>query len=432
MERFVVKGGAPLKGDLAINGAKNAILPILAASLLCEGECVLEQVPQLEDVFVMCEVLRHFGVRVKREGSTLIVWAPTIEKIQPPEHLIKKMRASNLILGSVLCRNKEVNLPFPGGCAIGSRPMNYHLMALGSLGVELKDRGAYIEAKAQKLKGADICLDFPSVGATENAIMAAVKAEGITTIRNAAREPEIGDLTRFLNKMGAKIKGAGTGLITIEGVNTLHGVHHQIMKDRIEAGTMMIAAVISGGDVFLRGVNSQETAAVASKLQLAGAEIIPEKGGLRVKCRRPIMATDMRTMPYPGFPTDMQPQFMALMAKAKGTSVITETIFENRFRHADEMRRMNADIKIFGDTAVIWGRENIYGANVEATDLRAGAALVLLALAAEGITQIDNIHYIDRGYQSLEHSLNSLGGNIRREVMLKDEKLLVKGELCPC
>lgn len=429
----MIKGGTPLKGDLAINGAKNAILPILAASLLCEEECVLEQAPLLEDVFVMCEVLRHFGARVKREGSTLIVSSPSIDTIQPPEQLMKRIRASNLILGPLLCRSGEVHLPMPGGCAIGSRPMNYHLMALSSLGVELKDKGAYIEARTDRLKGADICLDFPSVGATENVIMAAARAEGVTTIRNAAREPEIGDLIRFLNRMGAKIKGAGTGLITIEGVQKLHGVRHQVMKDRIEAGTMMAAAVISGGDVFLRGVNSQEVAAVVSKLQMVGAEITGDSHGMRITCRHPIHATDIRTMPYPGFPTDMQPQFMALMAKAKGTSIITETIFENRFRHADEMRRMNADIKIFGDTAVVWGRNHLYGANVEATDLRAGAALVLLALAAEGITNVEHIHYIDRGYQSLEYSLQSLGAQIRREPMpvLQDKTLRVKGELCP-
>lgn len=436
MQRFVVEGGTPLEGSLTVNGAKNAVLPILAASLLSKEEIVLEQAPQLEDVFVMCEVLRHFGSEIKREGNTFIIRTPAIVANTAPEALMKRMRASNLILGALLSRSGEVALPFPGGCAIGTRPMNYHLQALSALGANLCDKGACIQAKASRLRGADICLDFPSVGATENAIMGAVLAKGTTTIRNAAREPEVADLIAFLNKMGAQIDGAGCGVISIKGVEKLHGAQHRIMPDRIEAGTLMVAGAISEGDILLKGIGMQEMAAVAAKLSAAGVRIQAERNGIRIRAKGRPRATDIRTMPYPGFPTDMQPQFMALMARAEGASVISETIFENRFRHVPEMRRMNADIRVIGDSAIVYGREHICGACVETPDLRAGAALVLLALAADGRTVIEQIHYIDRGYQNLEYSLSALGASIQREAAEPETEMKglprrTTGELVP-
>lgn len=432
MHKFVINGGRPLAGEVRINGAKNAILPALASCLLSEGECVFERVPLLEDVFVMCEVLRYYGVSVIWQGDTLTVRPQNIKNIEPPEQLMKKMRASNLILGPLLSSFGEVRLPFPGGCAIGSRPMNYHFRALSQLGAEIFDQGAFIHAKVEKLHGADICLDFPSVGATENAMMAAVKAQGRTIIYNAAREPEVVDLANVLIGMGAKIQGAGGDIIYIEGVEKLSGVHHKVVRDRIEAGTMMIAASITGGDILLEDYDGMEAAALIAKLKEAGVQIIPDARGLRVKACPRAGGVDIRTMPYPGFPTDMQPQFMALMATATGTSIIEESIFENRFRHAVEMRRMGADIKIIGEAAVIKGREAITGAVVEATDLRAGAALVLLGLRAEGQTIVENTAHIDRGYQCLEKTLRSLGADIYRSHMSEKTVSLPELQLCTC
>ena len=432
LHRFVIKESGPLAGEVEINGAKNAILPILAASILSEEQCVFKSVPLLEDVFVMCEVLRSCGVKVIQEGSTLIVDPSGLDKSMPPEILMKKMRASNLVLGPLLSRMGEVVLPFPGGCAIGSRPMNYHLQALSRLGVSIADKGAFIEAKSARLKGSDICLDFPSVGATENVMMAAARAEGVTTIQNAAREPEVVDLARFLAKMGARISGAGTDTLIIEGVKKLFGTEYQVIKDRIEAGTMMVASAITGGDIILTNYNGRDVGAVSAKLRECGVRIEYDARGLRVRSSHRLRASDIRTMPFPGFPTDMQPQFMALMSVTKGTSIISESIFENRFRHADEMRRMGADIKIIGDAAVIKGKDKLSGAEVEATDLRAGAALVLLGLVAEGETLVDNVHFIDRGYQNLELSLRSLGADIRREDYTPKEKILLSNKLCPC
>lgn len=432
LHRFVIKESGPLHGEVEINGAKNAILPILAASILSDEECVFNNVPLLEDVFVMCDVLRYCGVSVIQEENTLIVDPRGLDKALPPENLMKKMRASNLVLGPLLSRMGEVVLPFPGGCAIGSRPMNYHLQALSRLGVTISDKGAYIEAKAVKLKGGDICLDFPSVGTTENVMMAAAKAEGITTIQNAAREPEVVDLARFLNKMGARISGAGTDTIMIDGVKRLAAADFQVIRDRIEAGTMMVAAAITGGDILLTDYSMRDVAAVAAKLRECGVKIEYDARGLRVRNSHRLRASDIRTMPYPGFPTDMQPQFMALMATCKGTSIISESIFENRFRHADEMRRMGADIKIIGDSAVVKGKEKLTGAEVEATDLRAGAALVLLGLVAEGQTLVNNVYYIDRGYQNLEFSLRVLGADIRRENYQPKEKIHLANQLCTC
>ncbi|MGI5892440.1 MAG: UDP-N-acetylglucosamine 1-carboxyvinyltransferase [Bacillota bacterium] len=432
MQRFIIKGGSPLAGEIEINGAKNAILPILAACLLSDGECVLENVPLLEDVFVMCEILKYYGVNIVWLGNTLIINSQDIENHSPPEDLMKKMRASNLILGPLISLFGEVCLPFPGGCAIGSRPMNYHLMAFSQMGVDIANVGPYIQATTGKLHGGKICLDFPSVGATENAIMAGVKAKGETIIYNAAKEPEIVDLANFLQKMGAKITGAGTDTIYIEGVEKLHGAEHRILDDRIEAGTMMIAAAISGGDILLSNYKETHCESVIAKLQECGVIINNDARGLRIKCCRRPKCADIRTMPYPGFPTDMQAQYMALMAISQGISIVSENIFENRFRHADEMMRMGADIKVIGDSAVIKGKRRLNGAKVKATDLRAGAALVLLALASQGESIVENVCYIDRGYQSLEKSLYSLGADIKRQSVPLEEKALMQINVCPC
>ena len=414
MERFVITGGRKLSGEVEINGAKNAILPILAACLLTEEECVFEKVPLLEDVFVMCDVLRHYGAKICWHGSTLIVNTGNIESREAPDCLMKKLRASNLILGPLINRFPYVCIPFPGGCAIGSRPMNYHLAALLRLGADISDCGNCIRARASSLRGADICLDFPSVGATENLLMAAVKAHGNTVVRNAAREPEVCDLAGMLNSMGARIKGAGSDVISIEGVNTLHGTVYRVIPDRIELGTLMTAAAIAGGDVLFKNVDAAMSSAVIAKLRESGVIIREYDDSIRVMSRQRLKSMDIKTMPYPGFPTDMQPQFMALMSVANGTSVICESIFENRFKHADEMRRMGADIKIVGEAAVVRGKELLKGAHVEATDLRAGAALTLMGLYAEGETTVDNVAYIDRGYQSLEESLSAVGADIYR------------------
>ena len=401
-------------GEAEVSGAKNAILPILAASLLCEEECFFEKIPLLEDVFVMCDVLRHYGVKIRWQGSSLHIDPRQLENKDAPEFLMKKLRASNLILGPLLSRFSSACLPYPGGCAIGSRPMNYHMSALTQLGAEICDFGSCIRAKASCLHGTEICLDFPSVGATENIMTASVKACGDTVIRNAAREPEVVDLADFLNKMGARVTGAGSDTIRVQGVNRLKGAEHKVIPDRIEAGTLMIAAAITGGDVLLKGLDPQSSSAVIAKLRSSGVIVKEDSAGVRVIAKKRPRATDIRTMPYPGFPTDMQPQFMAYAVTACGTSVIAENIFENRFKHADEMRRMGADIKIIGEAAVVRGKENITGAQVEATDLRAGAALVLMGLYARGETTVDNVFYIDRGYQRLENSLAALGADIVR------------------
>ncbi len=422
-------------GEIAINGAKNAILPILAASLLSDGECVLDNVPLLEDVFVMCEILRHYGASIIWLGDSLVVKAENLKNQQPPEDLMKKMRASNLVLGPLISRFGRLSLPFPGGCAIGLRPMNYHLMALSQMGVETSNSGSYIEAKSKKMTGGKICLDFPSVGATENAIMAAVRIPGQTVICNAAREPEIVDLADFLRKMGARIEGDGSDTIIIDGVPRLSGAHHRIRCDRIEAGTMMVAAAITGGDILLTGYSEHDLQAVTAKLRETGVLISGDERGLRVKCCRRPQAADMCTMPYPGFPTDMQAQYMALMTAAQGTAVISENIFENRFRHAEEMLRMGADIRIAGDHAVVKGKKRLNPAKVQATDLRAGAALVLLALSIAGESVVENVFYIDRGYQNLERSLASLGADIKRQAVPAaetEEISLRQPDICPC
>ena len=415
MEEFVISGGKRLCGEMEIRGAKNSVLPILSATLLSKEESVLERVPLLEDVFVMCEILRSFGVKIRFEGSTLYINPENIYQVSPDEELFKKMRASALLSAPLLHLFHSIGIPLPGGCAIGARPLDYHIRAFNKMGAESLDCGNKILLRAAYLIGTEICLDFPSVGATENIMMAASLAYGKTVIRNAAREPEIVDLANFLNKMGAKINGAGSGVIEIEGVTCLHGTQHKIMFDRIELGTMMTATAITGGDCMFTGVVGQIVSALTEKLKESGMTVLEYKEGIRVISKRRPRACDIITMPYPGFPTDMQPQFMALMSIASGSSVITESIFESRFKHVSEMRRMGAKIKLAGDCAVVFGQNYLQPAVVESSDLRAGAALILMALSAEGESRVRNAQFIDRGYQQIEKSLSSLGADIRRE-----------------
>ncbi len=423
MEQFIITGGIPLAGEAKVNGAKNAVLPILAACLLSEGTCEIHNVPCLDDVLSMCAVLRYYGADVSMMENTVVVNAAHAGGPGAPESIMKKMRASNLVLGPLLGRFKKANLPYPGGCAIGTRPMNYHLQGLIAMGADVTEQGGYINAHADHLRGGEICLDFPSVGATENMIMAAVLADGTTVIRNAAREPEVVDLICFLQKMGAEIGGAGSDVITVHGVEKVRGAVHRVMPDRIETGTLLVAAAITGGDVYLRDVQSDHIAAVLLKLAQTGALVQVEKNNIRLTAKNPLYSVDIKTMPYPGFPTDMQPQMLALMTKARGTSVVVENIFENRFQHVDELCRLGADIRLVGRGAVVAGKEQLVGARVRATDLRAGAALVLAGLAAQGITIVENVAYIDRGYQNLELTLGQLGADIVRVgTILEDKK----------
>lgn len=412
MNAIVVRGGARLQGRVSISGAKNAALPIIAACLLPHGECRLEEVPQLTDVDTMCGVVSELGLRVERRGDTLTVFNEGITGIQPSYEHVRRMRASFLVLGPLLARAGKVKVALPGGCAIGARPIDLHLKGLAALGAEIEVRNGWVKARARRLKGASIYLDFPSVGATENIIMAASLAEGTTVIENAAGEPEIVDLANFINAMGGKVTGAGTRVIRIEGVPELHGTTHAVIPDRIEAGTFMVAAAATGGDVLVENVIPTHLKAVMAKLTEAGAVLEEENGGIRVRAELPLKAVDIKTMPYPGFPTDMQAQFMALLTVARGSSVITETVFENRFMHVNELKRMGAQIFVEGHCAVIKGVEKLGGASVKATDLRAGAALVIAGLLAEGETEVSCVHHIHRGYENLVDKLRALGADI--------------------
>lgn len=414
MDRYVITGKQRLEGKVRTSGAKNSSLPLLAASLLVSGKSTLIDIPHLADIDNMIEVLLYLGAGVKRQNEALIVDAADISRWEVEEALMRQMRASNLILGPVLARNGRVRISRPGGCAIGSRPMDQHIKGLQELGVKVKEKHGYIEAWSDQLVGANIYLDVPSVGATENIMMAAVLAKGTTTLHNAAREPEIVDLQNFLNKMGAKIRGAGMDFLRIEGVNQLNPVEHTVIPDRIEAGTHMVAAVMTQGDIEIDNIIPEHLEPVIAKLRQVGAEVTIGDDAIRVKGNGKIKGVDCKTMPYPGFPTDMQPQFMALLAMAEGTSIITETIFENRFQHVDELRRMGAQITIEGRTAVIRGVKNLEGAFVEATDLRAGAALFLAALAAEEATVLEKVGHIDRGYENLGEKYRSLGAKLSR------------------
>ncbi len=414
METLVVRGKKPLKGQVKISGSKNATLPIMAASLLSSGEVILFGVPDLEDISVMSEVLRILGAKVKREEDTLIIDSRTIHSAEVPEHISRKMRASNLVMGALLARFHQARVAHPGGCAIGSRPMDLHIKGFLNLGYEIKDEYGFMEGRGVAINGKEILLDFPSVGATENIMMAATMAPGTTIIRNAAREPEIVDLQNFLNRMGAKVRGAGLDTIRIEGVNKLGGVEHKVIPDRIEAGTFMVGAAITRGDVHIENVVLEHLQPLIAKLREIGVEISPWNSGIRVIGSNTMRSTDIKTMPYPGFPTDMQPQMMALLSTIPGTSIVVETIFENRFMHVQELRRMSADIKIEGRVAIIKGRRQLEGTLVEATDLRAGAALVLAGLLAEGETTVTQVEHIYRGYEDFDIKLQEVGAEIKK------------------
>ncbi len=414
MDRYVITGKQRLEGTIRVSGAKNSSLPLLAATLLAEGTSSLLEIPALADIKHMIEVLENLGCGVVSQNEAILINAGGLDSCEVDEALMRQMRASNLILGPLLARYGRVKISRPGGCAIGSRPMDQHIKGLQLLGVKVKEKHGYIEAWADNLQGADVYLDVPSVGATENIMMAAVLAKGTTIIRNAAREPEIVDLQNFLNKMGAKVRGAGMDFLRIDGVDALHPAEHTVIPDRIEAGTHMIAAVMTEGNMVIENVVPEHLEPIIAKLRQAGASITLMDDSIHIQQRGRIRSMDLKTMPYPGFPTDMQPQFMAMLSCAEGTSIITETIFENRFQHVAELCRMGAQITVEGRTAIIRGVETLEGAFVEATDLRAGAALFLAALAAEEATVLEKIDYIDRGYENLEEKYSCLGAKLIR------------------
>ncbi|MCL9991607.1 UDP-N-acetylglucosamine 1-carboxyvinyltransferase [Enterococcus lactis] len=417
MEEIIVRGGNQLNGTVRIEGAKNAVLPILAASLLAEeGITTLDNVPILSDVFTMNQVIRHLNVDVDfdEQKNQVTIDASRQLEIEAPYEYVSQMRASIVVMGPLLARNGHAKVAMPGGCAIGKRPIDLHLKGFQALGAKIIQKNGYIEAIADELIGNTIYLDFPSVGATQNIMMAAVKAKGTTIIENVAREPEIVDLANILNKMGAHVYGAGTETMRIEGVDHLHAVNHSIVQDRIEAGTFMVAAAMTEGNVLIADAISEHNRPLISKLIEMGAEIIEEEGGIRVIGPKHILPTDVKTMPHPGFPTDMQAQITAIQLVAEGTSVVTETVFENRFQHLEEMRRMNAHVKIDGNVAIMDGNHELQGAEVYATDLRAAAALVLAGLKANGITRVRNLNYLDRGYYNFHIKLQKLGADVER------------------
>ena len=418
MEQLVIHGGRPLCGRIKIGGAKNAVLPIIAAALLgSRGVSVLDDVPALEDVYTISAVLRSLGVSADYAAAEhrLKIDATRIGTTSAPYELVRKMRASFLIMGPLLAREGRAEISLPGGCAIGTRPIDLHLKGFEALGAQVDITQGAIHASAPNgLKGANIYFDFPSVGATENVMMAASCAEGQTILENPAMEPEIVDLANYLNVMGAHIRGAGTNRIKIDGVPGLSAADYTIIPDRIEAGTYMVAAAMTRGDVYIENAISEHLKPVVAKLQEAGAMIEESIEGIRVRAEQPMRAIDLKTMPYPGFPTDMQAQFMAMLAVAEGTSTVTETVFENRFMHVEELVRMGAQIRVDGRTATVEGTAALHGAPVRATDLRAGAAMVLAGLVTEGETRVGYIHHIDRGYDDLVAKLVALGADIER------------------
>jgi len=429
LEKIIVRGGKKLNGTVKVEGAKNAVLPVIAASLLAsDGESIIRDVPALSDVFTINEVLRNLNADVRFENNTVFIDASRELNDEAPFEYVRKMRASVLVMGSLLARIGRARVALPGGCAIGTRPIDQHLKGFEAMGAVVKVGNGFIDAEVKgKLRGAKIYLDFPSVGATENIMMAATLAEGTTTIENCAKEPEIVDLANYLNKMGAKVKGAGTGTIKIEGVDRLSGAEHSIIPDRIEAGTFMTAAAITGGNVLVKGAVPEHLTSLIAKLEEMGVTIIDEKEGLRVIGPEKLKPVDIKTMPHPGFPTDMQSQMMALLLCAEGTSMITETVFENRFMHIEEFRRMNADIKIEGRSVIINGPTKLQGAEVSATDLRAAAALIIAGLVADGYTRVTELKHLDRGYVGFHEKLASLGADIER--INEESEIIVQTEV---
>jgi len=407
LEKIIVRGGKRLNGTVRVEGAKNAVLPIIAAALLAsDGKNVLSEVPVLSDVYTINEVLRHLNAEVVFENNKVTIDASKELNIEAPFEYVRKMRASVQVMGPLLARNGRARIALPGGCAIGSRPIDQHLKGFEAMGAKVQVGNGFVEAYVEgELKGAKIYLDFPSVGATENIMSAATLAKGTTILENAAKEPEIVDLANFLNAMGAKVRGAGTGTIRIEGVDKLYGANHSIIPDRIEAGTFMVAAAITGGDILIENAVPEHLRSITAKMEEMGVKIIEENEGVRVIGPDKLKAVDIKTMPHPGFPTDMQSQMMALLLQADGTSMITETVFENRFMHVEEFRRMNADIKIEGRSVIMNGPNSLQGAEVAATDLRAAAALILAGLVSEGYTRVTELKHLDRGYVNFHKKL---------------------------
>lgn len=418
MDKIIVKGGnTRLQGEVEIEGAKNAVLPLLAATLLpSEGEVVLSNVPILSDVFMMNNLVEHLGVDLAfdQEKKTIHAKAGKTIEIKAPYEYVSKMRASIVVMGPILARNGHARVSMPGGCSIGSRPIDLHLRGFELMGATITQNAGYIEAKADHLKGAQIYMDFPSVGATQNLIMAATLADGTTTLENAAREPEIVDLANLLNKMGANVKGAGTDTIIIKGVKSMHGAKHAVVQDRIEAGTFMVAAAMTHGNVLIKDAISEHNRPLISKLTEMGVKFTEEANGIRVVAPERLKATTVKTLPHPGFPTDMQSQMTAAQAVAEGESSMIETVFENRFQHLEEMRRMGLNVEITRNTALIEGTKQLQGATVKSTDLRASAALILLGLVAQGQTEVFKLNHLDRGYYKFHEKLKALGANIER------------------
>jgi len=414
MDKIIVEGGRPLTGEVNISGANNAALPILVSSLLTDGLCTFSNVPNLKDIESIKQLLSHLGAKIETDEDVVMIDASNVLNHEAPYDLVRKMRASILVLGPLVVRLKKARVSLPGGCAIGARPINLHLKGLASLGASIELKHGYVEAYAKKLKGSEIYLDIATVTGTENIMMAAVLAKGSTVIHNAAREPEIIALADVLNKMGADISGAGTSEITITGVSSLSPVSVSIIPDRIETGTFMVAAALTGGDVKLLGTEPDHLEAVIHKLSLTGARIKIDGKNMSVKGIDNIASVDVKTLPYPGFPSDMQAQFMVLMSVAKGLSLIFETVFENRFIHVSELKRMGADITIAGNAAMVKGVKMLSGAPVMASDLRASASLILAGLAARGKTEVNRVYHLDRGYEALEEKFAGLGAAIKR------------------
>jgi UDP-N-acetylglucosamine 1-carboxyvinyltransferase len=414
LDKFIIEGGKKLEGRVRISGSKNAALPVLVSSLLANGWSTYHNIPDLADIRTIKKLLANHGAQMEGQGETLRINGGNITSCEAPYDLVRTMRASVLVLGPLVARMGQARVSLPGGCAIGARPVNLHLKALEAMGAEIELKEGYVEAKAKRLQGARIYFDISTVGGTENIMMAAALAKGTTRMENAAKEPEVVNLADTLKAMGAKIKGAGTDVITIEGVDSLRPCEVNVIPDRIEAGTFMIAAAITGGDVILEGCDANHLDALILKLKEAGIAVSAVEGGIRVQGAPEIKSVDVKTLPYPGFPTDLQAQIMALMAVSRGSSVITETIFENRFMHVAELKRLGANIAVDGHNAVIKGVKKLKGAPVMATDLRASASLVVAGLVAEGKTTLSRVYHIDRGYQAIEKKLTALGASIKR------------------
>lgn len=415
MDEILISGGKRLAGEVRISGAKNSALPILASTILGGGECVITNVPRVVDVLTMGKLLGILGAKVFHEGNRAVIQVEAIESTEAPYDLVKTMRASVLVLGPLLARWGEAKVSLPGGCAIGSRPVNLHLAGLAKLGADISIEHGYITARAKRLRGERIYCDTPTVTGTENLMMAATLAEGVTTLENAAKEPEIVDLAEFLVKRGARIQGAGTDEIVIEGVRELHGGDHDVIPDRIEAGTYLAAAAVTQGDVIATHCRPGHLEAVLMKLREAGADVREGNDYVRLTMPDTLRGTDIRTLPFPGFPTDMQAQMVALLSLAEGTSVVTETVFESRFMHVEELRRMGANIRVEGNRLVVTGRKQLTGAPVMASDLRASAGLIVAGLVAEGVTHVQRVYHLDRGYERIEEKLGALGAEVQRQ-----------------